>query len=198
MGRRQLALGKFGVRPSGAREPGRGRSGSLVDRISWILARDTVPVFNATGAKMGPATEAHPAPAERDDSPPRPGRTAPRHRPQLQRQRGDDFQITSAWRTFEGIATMRHHSFGASMRMIARQAARAQRARQRAQATERAAAVRALRNVERQAPSTCRVGSAIFRWTGRCPKDPCYPMLQISAQMWNLWVLEALCSAAVT
>jgi aerobic carbon-monoxide dehydrogenase medium subunit len=48
------------------------------------------------------------------------------------------------------------------------------------------------------APSTCRVGSAIFRWTGRCPKDPCYPMPQISAQMWNLWVLEALCSAAVT
>jgi transcription termination factor NusB len=45
---------------------------------------------------------------------------------------------------------MRHHSFGPSMRMIARQVARAQRARQRAEASERAAAVRALRNAERQ------------------------------------------------
>jgi restriction system protein len=51
---------------------------------------------------------------------------------------------------------MRHHSFGTSMRMIARQAARAQRARQRAQATERAAAVRALRNAERQAKADAK------------------------------------------
>jgi hypothetical protein len=51
---------------------------------------------------------------------------------------------------------MRHHSFGASMRMIARQAARAQRARQRAQASERAAAVRALRNAERQAKADAK------------------------------------------
>jgi hypothetical protein len=26
----------------------------------------------------------------------------------------------------------------------------------------------------------------------------CQPMLQISSQTWNLWFLEALCSAAVT
>src|SRR5262249_55343945 len=32
----------------------------------------------------------------------------------------------------------------------------------------------------------------------KMPQDFTYPMPQISAQMWNLWVLEALCSAAVT
>jgi hypothetical protein len=26
----------------------------------------------------------------------------------------------------------------------------------------------------------------------------CKPVLQISAQTWNVWILEALCSAAVT
>jgi hypothetical protein len=33
---------------------------------------------------------------------------------------------------------------------------------------------------------------------GRCLRGSRYPMPQISAQMWNLWLLEALCSAAVT
>jgi hypothetical protein len=109
------------------------------------------------------------------DQAPRQGRGIPcRDRPQLQRQRGDDFQITSPWRTFEGIGTMRHHSFGASMRMIARQAARAQRARQRAQVNERAAAVRALRNAERQAKAAVRdrekaIGNLLTRALAKNP-----------------------------
>jgi len=45
---------------------------------------------------------------------------------------------------------MSRHSFGASMQMIAREVARAEHARQRAQASQEAATVRALRNAERQ------------------------------------------------
>jgi len=33
---------------------------------------------------------------------------------------------------------------------------------------------------------------------GRCPRDLPDPIPQISAQMWNLWLLEALSPAAVT
>lgn len=47
-------------------------------------------------------------------------------------------------------------SFGASLRMMAREAARAERARQQAQARQQAAAVRALRNRERQAKADAR------------------------------------------
>jgi DNA invertase Pin-like site-specific DNA recombinase len=45
----------------------------------------------ARGQSLGRPLQAHPAPAERDDSPPRPGRTAQRHRPQLQRPPEHDF-----------------------------------------------------------------------------------------------------------
>jgi uncharacterized membrane protein len=47
-------------------------------------------------------------------------------------------------------------------------------------------------------PSTCQVGLAgCRRW--RCALGIYdQPMLQISAQTWNVWVLEARCSAAVT
>ena len=49
-----------------------------------------------------------------------------------------------------------------------------------------------------RAPSTCQVGLAgCRRW--QCALGIYdQPMLQISAQTWNVWVLEALCSAAVT
>ena len=45
----------------------------------------------ARGQRYGPAPEAHPTPAARGDQATRAGRDAGRDRPQLQRQRGDDF-----------------------------------------------------------------------------------------------------------
>jgi len=48
------------------------------------------------------------------------------------------------------------------------------------------------------APSTCRVGVSQIQVAGECLRASRYPMPQISAQMWNLWLLEALSSAAVT
>ena len=45
-------------------------------------------------AENGPTVEAHPSPAARGDQAPRPGRDACRDRPQLQRQRGDDFSLS--------------------------------------------------------------------------------------------------------
>ena len=47
-------------------------------------------------------------------------------------------------------------SFGASLRMMAREAARAERARQQAQVRQQAAAVRAVRNQERQAKADAK------------------------------------------
>jgi hypothetical protein len=48
-----------------------------------------------------------------------------------------------------------------------------------------------------RAPSTCQVGLAGCRqWQGALGIYD-QPMLQISAQTRNVWVLEALCSAAV-
>jgi hypothetical protein len=41
--------------------------------------------------ELGPTLQADPAPAQRGDSPPRPGRNAHRHRPQLQRPPEHDF-----------------------------------------------------------------------------------------------------------
>ena len=49
------------------------------------------------GRQDGPQTEADPAPAERGDSPPRPGRNAYRDRPQLQCQPGDDFEAPGGY-----------------------------------------------------------------------------------------------------
>src|SRR6516162_790667 len=51
---------------------------------------------------------------------------------------------------------MRHHSFSTGMRIIARAAARAERNRLRAQASQQAAMIRALRNAERQAKADAR------------------------------------------
>jgi hypothetical protein len=48
------------------------------------------------------------------------------------------------------------------------------------------------------APSTCRIGSAEFASSAMGSKAHCKPRLQISVQIWNFSVLEALCSAAVT
>ena len=52
--------------------------------------------------------------------------------------------------------------------------------------------------VSSAAPSTCRVGSAQIEVAEKRLGASRYPMPQISAQMWNLWLLEALSSAAVT
>ena len=48
------------------------------------------------------------------------------------------------------------------------------------------------------APSTCQVGLAGCRRLAVGMEVYCQPVLQISAQTWNVWALEALCSAAVT
>jgi hypothetical protein len=56
---------------------------------------------------------------------------------------------------------------------------------------------RASRASERAA-STCQVGLVGCRRLAVGIGVYCQPMLQISAQTWNFWVLEALCSAAVT
>jgi CDP-glucose 4,6-dehydratase len=48
------------------------------------------------------------------------------------------------------------------------------------------------------APSTCQVGLVGCRRLAVGIGIYCQPILQISAQTWNFWVLEALCSAAVT
>jgi hypothetical protein len=48
------------------------------------------------------------------------------------------------------------------------------------------------------APSTCRIGSAEFALPAGEFEFIAKPTLQISVQIWNLWFLEALCSAAVT
>jgi hypothetical protein len=50
---------------------------------------------------------------------------------------------------------------------------------------------------KREAPSTCQVGLAGCRRRQGALGIYDQPMLQISAQTWNVWVLEALCSAAV-
>jgi hypothetical protein len=49
-----------------------------------------------------------------------------------------------------------------------------------------------------QAPSTCQVGLVGCGRLAVGIGGYCQPILQISAQTWNFWVLEALCSAAVT
>ena len=51
---------------------------------------------------------------------------------------------------------MSRYGFGASLRMIAREVARAERDRQRAQASREAATIRALRNAERQVKADAR------------------------------------------
>ena len=48
------------------------------------------------------------------------------------------------------------------------------------------------------APSTCQVGLAGFRRWQCALGIYDQPMLQISAQTWNVWVLEARSSEAVT
>src|SRR5262249_21628254 len=48
------------------------------------------------------------------------------------------------------------------------------------------------------APSTCRVGLVGCRRRAVGIAGYCRPTLQISFQTWNVWVLEALCSTAVT
>jgi hypothetical protein len=50
-------------------------------------------------AELGPTLQAHPAPAGRSGSPPRPWRTAQRHRPQLQRPPEYDFSIDGVTRS---------------------------------------------------------------------------------------------------
>src|SRR5215469_16623776 len=49
-----------------------------------------------------------------------------------------------------------------------------------------------------RAPSTCQVVLAGCRRLAVSIEVYCQPMLQISAQTRNFWVLKALCSAAVT
>ena len=49
-----------------------------------------------------------------------------------------------------------------------------------------------------RAPSTCQVGLVGYRRLAVGIGVYCQPTLQISAQIWNFWVLEALRSAAVT
>src|SRR5215831_16759943 len=52
--------------------------------------------------------------------------------------------------------------------------------------------------VDPEAPSTCQVGLAGCRRLAVGIRVYCQLALQISAQIWNFWVLEALCAAAVT
>jgi len=54
------------------------------------------------------------------------------------------------------------------------------------------------REVWEGAPSTCQVALAGRRRLAVSIGVYCQPTLQISAQTRNLWVLEVLCSAAVT
>ena len=72
----------------------------------------------ARGRENGPAAQAHPAPAARGDQAPRPGRgIARRHRPQLQRQRRDDF-AAGAMSDHERKATAYHEAGHAVMSSI--------------------------------------------------------------------------------
>jgi hypothetical protein len=50
-------------------------------------------------AELGPTFQAHPAPAQRSGSPPRPGRIAQRHRPHLQRPPEHDFTTDGVTKT---------------------------------------------------------------------------------------------------
>jgi ATPase subunit of ABC transporter with duplicated ATPase domains len=48
------------------------------------------------------------------------------------------------------------------------------------------------------APSTCHGRVSRMQLIGFGHEVYCQPMLQISSQTWNVWVLEALCCSAVT
>ena len=47
------------------------------------------------------------------------------------------------------------------------------------------------------APSTCHGRVSRMQLIGIGHEVYCQPMLQISSQTWNVWVLEALCCSAV-
>jgi hypothetical protein len=69
------------------------RAGGVRARIDPRSHRRRPGAGQGARAELGPTLQAHPASAGRGDSPPRPGRTAQRHRSQLQRPPEHDFSI---------------------------------------------------------------------------------------------------------
>jgi hypothetical protein len=67
------------------------RAGGVRARVDPRPHRRRPGAGEGARAKLGPTFQAHPTPAQRSDSPPRPGRNAHRHRPQLQRSPEYDF-----------------------------------------------------------------------------------------------------------